>query len=69
MRAIDDDTKKSVASLLGVKSTYFKAQIEIVLNKRKRQLTSYFIRNNQDININYRSLAPFETRVPSKLLE
>lgn len=58
---VDDDVKKQFSSLLGVQSDYFRAQIEIMLNGKKQQFTSYFVRNGKNVYVNYRSLAPFNT--------
>lgn len=69
MRGIDNETKKAVTPLLGVKSNFFKAKIEVFLHERKRQFTSYFVRDNQKIYIHHRSLSPFLPLVISKSLD
>lgn len=56
---ITPENKKIFESLLDVKSTFFKAQIEVLLFERKRQFTSYLMRENGQVYIYSRSLAPF----------
>lgn len=56
---IAPENKKIFESLLDVKSTFFKAQIEVLLSERKRQFTSYLMRENGQVYIYSRSLAPF----------
>ena len=45
--------------LLGVKSNYFKARIEVMLSERKRQFSSDLIRQDKQVYVSYRSMAPF----------
>ena len=69
MKSIDSEGKKLFASLLGVKSNYFKAKIDVMLNDRKRQFTSYLLRNDQKVYVTSRSLAPFSSLMAIKPLE
>ena len=57
--SVATDTKNAVNNLLGVQSNYFKAQIEIELNGRKRQFSSELVRKDQAVYVAYRSMAPF----------
>jgi general secretion pathway protein K len=45
---------------LDVKSAYFKANIAVVLDGRKRQLSSWMWRKDRKIVVYYRDLVPFE---------
>lgn len=55
-----EQSSKDIANrLFDVKSNYFKAQTEVVLNNRKRQFSSYLYRNNKQVYVYTRSLAPF----------
>ena len=55
-----DQTSQDIANrLFDIKSNYFKAQTEVVLNNRKRQFSSYLYRNNKQVYVYTRSLAPF----------
>lgn len=56
---IDAKSKTSIANLLDVKSTFFKAEIEVMLVGRKRQFSSYLMREDKQVYIYSRSLAPF----------
>lgn len=56
---VEEKNKMAVANLLDVKSTFFKAQIEVVLAERKRQFSSYLIREDKKVHLYSRSLAPF----------
>ncbi len=56
---VSQENRESVNNLLGVQSNYFKAQIEIMLNERKRQFTSDLVRKDKDVFVAYRSMAPF----------
>ena len=69
MRALSDETKKAMASMLGVKSNFFKLQVEVLLHERKKQFTSYLVRNNQNIYIHSRSLTPFLSPNLPKVLD
>lgn len=53
------EAKNAVNDLLGVQSNYFKAQIEIELNGRKRQFSSELVRKDKSVYVAYRSMAPF----------
>lgn len=56
----DSDILKKSEQLLGVKSNYFKAKIEVSLNNRKRQFSSDLLRNDKEqVYVYARSLAPF----------
>ena len=56
----NDPEKINVDKVFGVTSNYFKAKIEVLMNNRKRQFTSYLKRNDQEqVYVYYRSLAPF----------
>lgn len=56
---IDEQSKTDAATWLDTKSNYFTAQIEVVLSDRKRQFSSKMLRNNQQVIVYSRSLAPF----------
>ena len=53
------EAKILATALFDVKSSYFKANIEVVLSERKRQLTSHLMRKNKRVQVYARSLAPF----------
>lgn len=53
---IPNDVKVSMGKLLGVKSDYFQAKIEVVLEDRQRFLTSDFIRKDKRVYVQKRSL-------------
>ncbi|HEX5381076.1 MAG TPA: type II secretion system minor pseudopilin GspK [Acinetobacter sp.] len=55
---INADTRSSVQSLLGVKSNYFRAKIEVVLSERKRQFQTNLLREDKKVYVLSRSLAP-----------
>jgi general secretion pathway protein K len=42
-----------------VQSNYFKARIEVVLSERKRQFSSDLVRQDKQVYVAYRSMAPF----------
>lgn len=56
---IDQSSQDIANRLFDVKSNYFKAQTEVILNNRKRQFSSYLYRNNKQVYVYTRSLAPF----------
>jgi general secretion pathway protein K len=56
---VDADKRNLFNGLLGVKSSHFKARVEVVLSERKRQFSSDLIRRDQQVYVAYRSLAPF----------
>ena len=57
---LDEKVKTSAGKLFDVKSNFFKAKIEVVLSERKRQFTSYLMRNDKgQVYVYSRSLAPF----------
>ncbi|AVZ85709.1 type II secretion system minor pseudopilin GspK [Acinetobacter sp. WCHA45] len=56
---IDEQSKTDAASLLDSKSNYFTAQIEVMLNERKRQFNSLMMRKDKQVIVYSRSLAPF----------
>ncbi|WP_347455176.1 type II secretion system minor pseudopilin GspK [Acinetobacter thermotolerans] len=53
------ENRNQFASLLGVKSNFFKARIEVLLSERKRQFTSDLVREDNKVYVAYRSMAPF----------
>ena len=57
--AVDTQKKTEVNSLLDVKSSFFQAQIEVVLNNRKRQFTSALMRSDKQVYVYSRNMAPF----------
>ncbi|WP_406886162.1 type II secretion system minor pseudopilin GspK [Acinetobacter baumannii] len=57
--AVDSQKKNQVNSLIDVKSSFFQAQIEVVLNNRKRQFTSALMRKDKQAYVYSRSMAPF----------
>lgn len=56
---LDDAAKILANQVFDVKSSYFKAHIEVILNNRKRQLTSHLMRSDKRVDVYSRSLAPF----------
>lgn len=56
---INEQSKTDAASLLGSKSNYFTAQIEVMLSERKRQFNSLMMRKDKQVIVYSRSLAPF----------
>jgi len=56
---VDADKRNLFNSLLGVQSNYFKARIEEVLSERKRQISSDLVRQDKQVYVAYRSMAPF----------
>jgi general secretion pathway protein K len=57
--AFDTKNKTEFNSLLDVKSSFFQAQIEVVLNNRKRQFTSALMRSDKQVYVYSRNMAPF----------
>lgn len=57
--AVDAQKKTEVNSLLDVKSNFFQAQIEVVLNNRKRQFTSALMRSDKQVYVYSRNIVPF----------
>ena len=57
---IEAQNKTDASAWLDVKSNYFTAQIEVLLNERKRQFTSSLMRKDQQVIVYSRSLAPFK---------
>ena len=53
------ENRNQFAKLLGVKSQFFKARIEVMLSERKRQFSSDLIREDKQVYVSYRSMAPF----------
>ena len=53
------ENRNQFATLLGVKSQFFKARIEVMLSERKRQFSSDLIRQDKQVYVSYRSMAPF----------
>lgn len=58
-RQLSTESKTLGGELFDVKSAYFKAQITVDFAERKRQMTSYLMRKNQQVFVYSRSLAPF----------
>ncbi|QIO08627.1 type II secretion system minor pseudopilin GspK [Acinetobacter lanii] len=56
---INANNKNLASQIFDVKSTFFKAQIEVILSERKRQFTSYLMREDNKVYVYSRSLAPF----------
>ena len=57
--SMDAPAKALAQQIFDVKSNYFKANIEVLLSNRKRQLTSYMRRKDKSVWVYARSLAPF----------
>ncbi len=57
--SISDEGKNLANKMLDVKSDYFKIQVEVILNNRKRQLTSRVYRKDKQVTLYARSMAPF----------
>ncbi|MGE8684192.1 MAG: type II secretion system minor pseudopilin GspK [Acinetobacter sp.] len=53
------DVRGEVSNLLGVKSEYFKAKIDMMLSGRKRQFSSDLVRQDKTVYVASRSMAPF----------
>lgn len=58
-KSIDPANKALAEKVFDVKSGYFKAEIEVALNNRNRQMSSYLMRKNNTVVVYARSLAPF----------
>ena len=56
---LDAAAKTLANNVLDVKSAFFKANIEVLLNQRRRQLSSHLIRKDKRVQVYSRSLAPF----------
>ncbi len=56
---VSQENRDLVNSQLGVKSNYFKAQIEVMLSDRKKQFTSDLVRQEKQVYVAYRNMAPF----------
>ncbi|QDK98065.1 general secretion pathway protein GspK [Acinetobacter tandoii] len=52
------ENQTALNALLGVKSSYFQAKIEVMLSERKRQFQTYLLREDKKVHVLYRSLAP-----------
>ncbi len=55
---VNSDIQSSVQGLLGVKSSYFRAKIEVMLSERKRKFQTFFLREDKKISVLSRSLTP-----------
>lgn len=55
---VESSRQSQVNNLLGVRSEYFKAKIEVDFHGRKRILTSHLIRQQQNVYVQQRSMAP-----------
>lgn len=53
-----NENQTALNALLGVKSIYFQAKIEVMLSERKRQFQTYLLREDKKVHVLYRSLAP-----------
>lgn len=53
-----NENQTALNALLGVKSSYFQAKIEVMLSERKRQFLTYLLREDKKVHVLYRSLAP-----------
>lgn len=58
-KSIETANKTLAEKVFDVKSNYFKAEIEVALNNRNRQMSSYLMRTNNQVTVYARSLAPF----------
>lgn len=58
-KGIEPANKAIAEKVFDVKSYYFKAEIEVALNNRTRQMSSYLMRKNNTVLVYARSLAPF----------
>ncbi len=56
---VSGDVRGEASNLLGVKSEYFKAKIEMMLSGRKRQFSSDLVRQDKTVYVVSRSMAPF----------
>lgn len=56
---VSEEKQSAVNTLLGVQSECFKAKIQVELGGRKRQFSSQMIRQDKDVYVAYRSMAPF----------
>jgi len=56
---VSADVRGEVSNLLGVKSEYFKAKIDMMLSGRKRQFSSDLVRKDKTVYVASRSMAPF----------
>ena len=56
---IEPQNKTDAAAWLDSKSNYFTAQIEVMLSERKRQFSSDLVRQDKQVYVAYRSMAPF----------
>ncbi|PJG42828.1 general secretion pathway protein GspK [Acinetobacter tandoii] len=53
-----NENQTALNALLGVKSSYFQAKIEVRLSEGKRQFQTYLLRDDKKVHVLYRSLAP-----------
>jgi len=56
---VSADVRGELSNLLGVKSEYFKAKIDMMLSGRKRQFSSDLVRQDKTVYVSSRSMAPF----------
>ncbi|AXY60313.1 type II secretion system minor pseudopilin GspK [Acinetobacter sp. WCHAc010052] len=56
---VDNEKRVQLNNLLGVQSTFFRAQIEVSLGERVRQFNSLLVRQDKKVYILNRSMAPF----------
>jgi general secretion pathway protein K len=56
---VSADVRGEVSNLLGVKSEYFKAKIDMMLSGRKRQFSSDLVRQDKTVYVASRNMSPF----------
>lgn len=57
--SIEAQSKALAVNVFDVNSSFFKANVEVLLSNRKRQLSSYFMRVDKQVFVYSRSLTPF----------
>ncbi|MFW1858435.1 type II secretion system minor pseudopilin GspK [Acinetobacter defluvii] len=58
-KSIEPANKAIAEKSFDVRSNYFKAEIDVALSQRNRQMSSYLMRKNNQVTVYARSLAPF----------
>ncbi|AWL29143.1 general secretion pathway protein GspK [Acinetobacter defluvii] len=58
-KSIEPANKAIAEKAFDVRSNYFKAEIDVALSQRNRQMSSYLMRKNNQVTVYARSLAPF----------
>ena len=56
---VEASKRNLLNDLLGVQSSHFQARVEVMLNERKRQFSSDLVRQDKQVYVAYRSMAPF----------